>query len=62
MIAHRGELIPRFTSPLTVGLYFRHEVIVKLLLEAKEDVDSNDRYNKTPLSWAARNGHEGIVY
>jgi ankyrin repeat protein len=61
-MAHHWESNPCFTSPLTVGSYFGHEIMVKLLLEAKADVDSKDNYyGYTPLSWAAQNGHEGIV-
>jgi ankyrin repeat protein len=35
--------------------------VVKLLLEKAVDVDSKDSYGRTPLSWAAQNGHEGVV-
>jgi ankyrin repeat protein len=37
--------------------------VVKLLLETgKVDVDSKDNnYGRTPLSWAAENGHEAVV-
>jgi ankyrin repeat protein len=34
---------------------------VKLLLEMGVNVDSKDRDSRTPLSWAARNGHETVV-
>jgi ankyrin repeat protein len=61
-MAHRWQSIPRFTSSLAVGSYFGYEVIIKLLLEAKADVNSKDDFGgRTPLSWAAENGHEGIV-
>jgi hypothetical protein len=60
-IAHRRRPIPRLTGPLIVGSYFGHEVMVKLLLEAKANVDSRFNDGRTPLSWAAENGHEGIV-
>jgi ankyrin repeat protein len=33
-----------------------------LILEAiGVDINPKDRYNQTPLSWAARNGHAGVV-
>jgi len=37
--------------------------VVKLLLETgKVEVDARDsEYNQTPLSWAAENGHDGVV-
>ena len=37
-------------------------IFVKQLLETgKADVDAKDRYGRTPLSWAAENGHEAVV-
>ncbi|KAM6506306.1 hypothetical protein FSOLCH5_013296 [Fusarium solani] len=40
-----------------------HEAVVKLLLATKGvDVNSKDeKYGRTPLSWAAENGHEAIA-
>jgi ankyrin repeat protein len=36
--------------------------VVKLLLEKNADLESkDDEYGQTPLSWAARNGHEAVV-
>jgi ankyrin repeat protein len=32
-----------------------------LLATGKVDVDSKDEYGRTPLSWAAVNGHEAVV-
>jgi ankyrin repeat protein len=34
---------------------------VKLLLEKGAEVESKDKYNQTPLSWAAYEGHETVV-
>jgi serine/threonine-protein phosphatase 6 regulatory ankyrin repeat subunit A len=34
---------------------------VRLLLEKAVDVDSKDSEGRTPLWWAARNGHEAVV-
>jgi ankyrin repeat protein len=36
----------------------RHEAVVKLLLEKGAELDSKDIGGRTPLSWAAVNGHE----
>jgi ankyrin repeat protein len=33
----------------------------ELLLETDADVDSKDNHDRTPLSWAAQNGHEAVV-
>src|SRR5436853_2407764 len=38
-----------------------HKAVVKLLLNAKADVNSIDGYSRTVLSWAAGNGHEAVV-
>ena len=38
-----------------------HAEVVRLLLEAKAEVDSKDSFGKTPLSWAAHNGHVEVV-
>src|SRR5450432_1000179 len=38
-----------------------HEEVVKLLLEAKADVNVQDSYGGTALYWAARSGHEAVV-
>jgi ankyrin repeat protein len=34
---------------------------VLLILEKAVDLDSKDNYGRTPLSWAAWNGHEAVV-
>jgi ankyrin repeat domain-containing protein 50 len=51
-----------FTS-LMIASYFGLETVVKLLLE-KDGVDLNlrdDTYERSALSWAAKNGHEAVV-
>ena len=34
---------------------------MKLLLEKGADLESKDRYGRTPLWWAAATGHEAVV-
>jgi ankyrin repeat protein len=39
-----------------------HEAVVKLLLDTgKVDVDSKGVDGRTPVWWAAENGHESVV-
>jgi hypothetical protein len=38
-----------------------HEAIVQLLLEKGAELESKDSGGRTPLSWAARKGHEAVV-
>ncbi len=37
------------------------KVVERLLATGKIGADTQDRYGRTPLSWAARNGHEAVV-
>ncbi|KAL6230238.1 hypothetical protein BDW75DRAFT_234563 [Aspergillus navahoensis] len=49
-------------SNLMLASYCGLCAIAKVLLEQGADVDSKDsRYSRTPLSWAAENGHEEVV-
>ncbi|KAF4213269.1 hypothetical protein CNMCM5878_000164 [Aspergillus fumigatiaffinis] len=49
-------------SNLMLASYCGHYAIAKALLEQGADVDSKDsRYGRTPLSWAAENGHKEVV-
>ncbi|KAF2185930.1 hypothetical protein K469DRAFT_664957, partial [Zopfia rhizophila CBS 207.26] len=53
---------PISASSLTIASYFGLDAVVKPLLETgKVDVDSKDKYGRTPLSWAAYNGHEAVA-
>jgi ankyrin repeat protein len=35
--------------------------VVQLLVEKGAELESKDGYSQTPLSWAAKNGHEAVV-
>ncbi|KAJ6439188.1 NACHT domain-containing protein [Purpureocillium lavendulum] len=49
-------------TDLMVASYFDQQAVVKLLLEKGADVKAKDTdYGRTPLSWAAENGHEVTV-
>jgi ankyrin repeat protein len=34
-----------------------HAAVVKLLLEKGAELETKDDYDRTPLLWAAKNGH-----
>ncbi|KAL4894320.1 hypothetical protein BDV59DRAFT_16942 [Aspergillus ambiguus] len=47
---------------ILMASYLGLTAVVKILLETgKVDVESKSRFHRTPLSWAAANGHEGVV-
>jgi len=46
---------------LRLVVYFGLSYIITSLLEKGADVDSKDSCGRTPLSWAAENGHEVVV-
>ncbi|TEY39703.1 hypothetical protein BOTCAL_0453g00070 [Botryotinia calthae] len=47
---------------IIIASHFGLEEIVKMLLEKGADIESKDsNYNQTPLSWAAKNGHDEVV-
>ena len=55
-------LFPKESSGIHLAAHFDLRDIVKLLLEKGADLNSKDNpYNRTPLSWAAEEGHETVV-
>ena len=54
----------RFSEDVTglqIAASFGLKEIVRLLLEAKADVNVQENYGRTALYWAALNGHEAVV-
>ncbi|KAH6972353.1 nucleoside phosphorylase domain-containing protein [Ilyonectria sp. MPI-CAGE-AT-0026] len=49
-----GRMLPSYWPDLLLASYYGHRVI-------DADVESKDGYGRTPLSWAAAEGHEAIV-
>ncbi|KAL2839007.1 hypothetical protein BJX68DRAFT_258999 [Aspergillus pseudodeflectus] len=73
-VAKRGRTLCRTNSTsddILLGSYLGLIAVAQLILEAGEvdldskdpeyDVESKDFNGRTPLSWAAENGHEGVV-
>jgi KaiC/GvpD/RAD55 family RecA-like ATPase len=68
-IHNKNDMIPITGSPLCLASALGIERAVKLFLAEQDsigvhpenDVDSKDNYGQTPLSWAAKNGHEAVV-
>ncbi|KAL1856463.1 hypothetical protein Daus18300_010730 [Diaporthe australafricana] len=56
-----SQYVPRQVTGLHLATYFGVRVAVKMLLRHCQNLDSKDSYGRTPLSYAAENGHEAIV-
>ncbi|KAI0533751.1 hypothetical protein GGR58DRAFT_96693 [Xylaria digitata] len=54
---------PKNLTSLLISSYFGHEAVVRLLLEKGANLESkdNDKYGRTPLSWAAEKGYKRVV-
>ena len=61
-LTHSQE-VPRKMTGLHLAAYFGVEAVVNILLQREVyiDADSKDDDGRTPLSWAAENGHEAVV-
>jgi hypothetical protein len=56
-----SQEFPKQMTGLHLAAYFGVNAVVRLLRENKADVDAKDGWGRTPLSWAAENGHEAAV-
>jgi ankyrin repeat protein len=53
--------VPRQIRGVHLAAYFGLKEAIMALLKNGHDPDSKDNSDKTPLSWAAENGHEAVV-
>ncbi|EPE08548.1 ankyrin repeat protein [Ophiostoma piceae UAMH 11346] len=51
---------PKNFEGLIAASYFGHHSIVKLLLDRGANAEAEDEDGRTPLLWAAENGHEAV--
>lgn len=56
-----SQRFPKDIRGLHLAVYFGVVAVIKLLLEKRADVDVKDENERTPLSYAAENGHEAVV-
>ncbi|RYP05136.1 hypothetical protein DL764_004021 [Monosporascus ibericus] len=59
-----SQRVPRQMTGLHLVAYFGIEAVAQLVLDKGDDshdTESRDQYGRTPMSWAAENGHEAVV-
>ncbi|RYP62481.1 hypothetical protein DL771_009725 [Monosporascus sp. 5C6A] len=56
-----SQEFPKQMTGLHLAAYFGVKKAVEALLHKNVDADSKDNYGRTPLLWAAENGHEAII-
>ena len=59
-VSGKKPFLPNLTK-LMVGSYFGLEAMVRLLLEAKANVNAEGKDGSMALYWGAKNGHEAVV-
>ncbi|KAE8142398.1 hypothetical protein BDV38DRAFT_277928 [Aspergillus pseudotamarii] len=59
-IEHHYQKFPRKVTGLHLAAYFGVEEAVKTLLKKRAEPDAIDSHGRTPLSYAAQNGHSTI--
>ena len=56
-----GQRVPRQTTGVHFAAYFGLSETMIALLKNGHNPDVKDTFGRTPLSWAAENGHEAVV-
>jgi hypothetical protein len=56
-----SQEVPRHMTGVHIAAYFGLEDAVNALLNRSHSLDLEDSYGRTPLSWAASNGHEAVM-
>ncbi|GAB1313418.1 hypothetical protein MFIFM68171_03628 [Madurella fahalii] len=61
MLSGYNQRAPRRLTELHLTAFFGVKEVVSVLLQSCQGVDLLDSDNRTPLSWAAEQGHEAVV-
>jgi hypothetical protein len=56
-----SQRVPRQMTEVHLAAYFGLTETTSILLKREYQPDCKDTYGRTPLSWAAGNGHEAVV-
>ena len=56
-----SQSVPGLITGVHLAAYFGLRDIVIALFRKRHDLDVKDSYGRTPLSWAAENGHEPVM-
>jgi ankyrin repeat protein len=55
-------IFPRNMTGVHLAAYFGLEEVVNAVLSSRRDLDLTDGHRRTPLPYAAANGHEAVVW
>jgi hypothetical protein len=56
-----SQRVPRQMTGVHLAAYFGLTGVIMALLKNRHNPDIKDTYDRSPLSWAAENGHEAVV-
>ena len=56
-----SQRVPRQMTGVHLAAYFGLTGVIMVLLKNRYNPDVKDTYDRSPLSWAAENGHEAVV-